>query len=212
MSTTITKNATDTRDKLAVQWLGLVGKIYEKMTHLSTVRRMGYDDARSAGILGLLKAAETYDPSRGVPFQNYASLLIRNTILGEAIEHHSGPTRMPRTANKNMSAKMMHFRKVACSEVVSLSEHDLAYVEDERLSEFQEKVEKKELPKEAEILSLLEPYQRRIVEMKLLRGMTFAEIASQLERKVTAQAVSWQYHKALKLLRGAYASKYYTAC
>lgn len=193
------------RDALAVKWLGLPLKVYGKMTHLSTVRKMGGDDAKGAGALALLRAAETWDPNRGVPFQSYASFLIRNEILSSAIEHHSGPTRMPRTCNKNRSEEASLLRKNACRVPVSLSYNG----EYEGLADtrnYHDFREERKLPEEAKILKLLEPVQRRILEMKLINGMTFREITDNLENKYSEGAVRWQYQKAVKLLRDAYVS------
>lgn len=41
------------------------------------------DDLLSAGLLGLIRAVDRYDPSRGAGFTTYATLLIRGAILDE---------------------------------------------------------------------------------------------------------------------------------
>lgn len=41
------------------------------------------DDLTSAGVLGLIDAVDKFDPSRGVPFRNYAALRVRGSILDE---------------------------------------------------------------------------------------------------------------------------------
>ena len=40
-----------------------------------------YEDLLSAGVLGLLKAIERFDPSRGVKFETYATPLIRGEVM-----------------------------------------------------------------------------------------------------------------------------------
>src|SRR5918997_1788013 len=40
-------------------------------------RHVNGDDLLSAGMLGLLQAARTFDPSRGVPFERFARARIR---------------------------------------------------------------------------------------------------------------------------------------
>lgn len=189
------------RNAMAVKWMGLPLKVYQKMLHLTTVRRMGGDEAKGVGTLALLKAAETWDPERGVPFKNYACFVIRNEILSAAIEHHSGPTRMPRTARLNRSSEAAVCREIACRTPASLSYRECVSIVDHK---FAEEEERKELPKAVEVLKILTPTQRRIMEMKLINGMTYPEIVKHLDKKITKQAVSWQYHKALKLLKGAY--------
>ena len=46
-------------------------------------RHVAWDDLVSAGMLGLAEAARSYDPSRGVPFDGYASTRIRGALLDE---------------------------------------------------------------------------------------------------------------------------------
>ena len=44
---------------------------------------MGRDDIESAALIGLIDAVDRYDPERGVPFEGYAGLRIRGSILDE---------------------------------------------------------------------------------------------------------------------------------
>jgi RNA polymerase sigma factor for flagellar operon FliA len=65
------------------------------VTHLSHAKRIMWkiasqlpphldrDDLMSAAVIGLIMAAERFDPSRGVQFLTYAELRIRGTILDE---------------------------------------------------------------------------------------------------------------------------------
>ncbi|MBW8827383.1 MAG: FliA/WhiG family RNA polymerase sigma factor [Acidobacteria bacterium] len=46
-------------------------------------RRVPIDELVSAGMLGLVKAARSYDPTRGVPFEGYAITRIRGAVLDE---------------------------------------------------------------------------------------------------------------------------------
>lgn len=46
-------------------------------------RHVAWDDLVSAGMLGLAEAARSFDPSRGVPFDGYASTRIRGALLDE---------------------------------------------------------------------------------------------------------------------------------
>jgi len=56
----------------------------------------GYDDLRQVASLGLLKAAERYDHSRGVPFAAYAIPVIRGE-LRHYLRDRAWPVRVPRT-------------------------------------------------------------------------------------------------------------------
>jgi RNA polymerase sporulation-specific sigma factor len=61
----------------AADHLGLVGYIANKYHNCG----IEYDDVFSAGSLGLVKAANTFDVSRGFKFATYAARCINNEIL-----------------------------------------------------------------------------------------------------------------------------------
>ena len=69
------------RDRLVRENLAIVGylvnEVARKATHLSR------DDLASAGALGLVMAAETFDPSQGVPFGAFARRRILGAIADE---------------------------------------------------------------------------------------------------------------------------------
>lgn len=52
-------------------------------------RRIGTDDLTQIGMLGAIKAAENYDPSRGVQFKTYAEYKIRGAIM-DAVREAAG--------------------------------------------------------------------------------------------------------------------------
>ncbi|MDQ1661358.1 MAG: polymerase sigma factor FliA, partial [Blastococcus sp.] len=64
------------RENLAIVGY-LVNEVARKATHVSR------DDLASAGALGLLLAADTYDPSLGVPFGAFARRRILGAIADE---------------------------------------------------------------------------------------------------------------------------------
>jgi RNA polymerase sigma factor for flagellar operon FliA len=45
--------------------------------------RVDLDDLRSAAVIGLLRAIETFDPERGTPFESYLGLLVRGAVVDE---------------------------------------------------------------------------------------------------------------------------------
>jgi RNA polymerase sigma factor for flagellar operon FliA len=59
-------------------------------------RAVSLDDLRSFGQEGLLSAARTFDPSRGVPFRRWANLRIKGTIVDGLRKWGSLPRRVYR--------------------------------------------------------------------------------------------------------------------
>jgi RNA polymerase sigma factor for flagellar operon FliA len=45
--------------------------------------RVDMDDLRSAAVIGLLRAIETFDPDRATPFESYLGLLVRGAVVDE---------------------------------------------------------------------------------------------------------------------------------
>ncbi len=75
------------RDKLINQWLGLPKFVYNKqIANHPVVRCVGEEEALSLGYMGLIRAAELYDPERvpKVKFNTYAIAAIRNYVIQHA--------------------------------------------------------------------------------------------------------------------------------
>lgn len=61
------------RDILVTRWFALPRWAANRWRHTDTVRKLGgVEDAESIGHLALIRAAELWDPSRGVAFNSYA--------------------------------------------------------------------------------------------------------------------------------------------
>jgi len=63
---------------------GLVGAFVNRTLRLFPRLPSGYEreDLQSLGYMGLLRAAQTFDPKRGVAFSTYAYRCIETTIAG----------------------------------------------------------------------------------------------------------------------------------
>jgi RNA polymerase sigma factor for flagellar operon FliA len=61
--------------------LDLVDLLARQMIRATRVSTFTLDDLRSAGREGLLSAARTFDPDRGVPFRRWANLRIRGAMI-----------------------------------------------------------------------------------------------------------------------------------
>ncbi|MCL1947510.1 MAG: FliA/WhiG family RNA polymerase sigma factor [Chitinivibrionia bacterium] len=70
------------KDKLLAEYAGLVKYIADRVGY-SLPRSVDRQDLVSCGILGLIKAVETFDPTKDIKFETYASHKIRGAILDE---------------------------------------------------------------------------------------------------------------------------------
>ena len=68
------------RDKLVTDNLRLVYHLFNKLKQTAIVAD-NKEDIISEGTVGLVKAANTYDPTKGVRFSTYASRCINNEML-----------------------------------------------------------------------------------------------------------------------------------
>lgn len=78
------------RDELVLQYLPLVKYVVARLpvTMPATLDR---DDFCSVGVMGLMHAAATYDPTRGASFKTFAFTAIRGAILDEIRKHDPIP-------------------------------------------------------------------------------------------------------------------------
>lgn len=70
------------KDKLLVEYAHLVKYISSRIA-LNLPKSIDSNDLVSAGIMGLIKAVETFEPERGFKFETYAGHKIRGAILDE---------------------------------------------------------------------------------------------------------------------------------
>ncbi len=70
------------RDELAVKHLDLVGRVLGRLP-FPVPSALDRDDLISVGSMGLLRAARSYEPTRGASFRTYAYIAIRAAILDE---------------------------------------------------------------------------------------------------------------------------------
>lgn len=86
---------------------------YEKMVyffaHKFTRYGLDFNDLVQVGTLGLLTAAEKFNPSLGVPFAVFAASNIRNAMLNE-LAKHSSAVRVPMRIRRNL-AKVRNARE-----------------------------------------------------------------------------------------------------
>ncbi len=127
----------------------------------------GHDDLFQEGMLGLLSATKTFDPSREASFKTYASVCIGNRITS-AIRGAAGKKRIPE--NQFVSLE---------DEELPLSEPHLNPEEVVLDNEAVETIQ-------AALLKLLSPFEHKVL-MLYLNGHSYDEIAVQLDS--TAKSV-----------------------
>jgi RNA polymerase sigma factor FliA len=88
--------STDGRNRLVRENLALVGYLVNEVARRAT--HVDRDDLASAGALGLLLAAQSYDPARGVPFGAFA----RRRILGAIADEMRGGDWATRAARQRI--------------------------------------------------------------------------------------------------------------
>ena len=70
------------RNAYATQYIGCVDKVAKRLAR-KIPKHVEMDDLVSAGMLGLIEAAERFDPSRGERFESFAEFRIRGAMLDE---------------------------------------------------------------------------------------------------------------------------------
>lgn len=112
VATSRVQRSQEERDKLVEKYLPLVRYVVARLpvTMPATLDR---DDFFSVGVLGLMHAAATYDPTRGASFKTFAYTAIRGAILDEIRRHDPVPRnrrdrlRLLERTSKELYAKLL---------------------------------------------------------------------------------------------------------
>jgi len=91
------------RDELIVDHLPLVTFILNRI-NATVPAHVDRDDLRSAGILGLISAADRFDPARGFSFKTFAEPRIRGMVL-DHLRSEDWLPRTLRTLQKQMNSE-----------------------------------------------------------------------------------------------------------
>jgi len=81
-SSSKSSRSTARRDELVTRHFGLVDKVARRLGR-KLPRHVDQDDLRSAGMIGLLEAAERFDPTRQEKFESFAEFRIRGAMLDD---------------------------------------------------------------------------------------------------------------------------------
>lgn len=82
LPTTYKKSAQQNHDQLILENIDYVARILSTMTFMITDDQ-AKENLHSAGILGLVEAANAFDPAHGAPFRTFAYPRIRGAIVDE---------------------------------------------------------------------------------------------------------------------------------
>jgi RNA polymerase sigma factor for flagellar operon FliA len=85
-----TRRGQAARNALVEQYLPLVRHVVARLP-VTPPRGMDRDDLQAAGVVGLIQAAETWDPARGASFKTFAYTAIRGAVLDEIRRHDPVP-------------------------------------------------------------------------------------------------------------------------
>ncbi|MHC4077191.1 MAG: FliA/WhiG family RNA polymerase sigma factor [Planctomycetota bacterium] len=111
------------RDELVLQYLPLVKYVVARLpvTMPATLDR---DDFCSVGVMGLMHAATTYDPSRGASFKTFAFTAIRGAILDEIRKHDPIPrSRRDRLRKLDRAAAELYAKLGQAPTLENIAEH-----------------------------------------------------------------------------------------
>ena len=84
------QRTTEERNGLVEQYLPLVHHVVSRMRK-EKAANLTRDEFVSAGVVGLMQAAATYDPDRGASFKTFAYTIIQGAILDELRRHDPVP-------------------------------------------------------------------------------------------------------------------------
>ncbi len=77
-----THDSKQAKDKLLVEYAHIVKYVVERIA-VRLPSSVDKDDLHSSGIMGLIRAVETFEPERGFKFETFASHKIRGAVLDE---------------------------------------------------------------------------------------------------------------------------------
>jgi len=115
----------ESRKSMEEQWIlthiPLVKHLVNKVVG-NIGRRTDREDLISAGTLGLVKAAQSFDPSREVAFKTYAYIRIRGSIIDEL----RGRSFVPSGVHHQIQTIQETYRNIVTSDGVPPSDEELA--------------------------------------------------------------------------------------
>lgn len=111
------------RDRLVEQYLPLVRYVVARLP-VTMPASLDRDDFYSVGVMGLMHAASTFDPSRGASFKTFAYTAVRGAILDEVRKHDPVPrNRRDRLRKMDRAMSVLYGRLDREPTIEELAEH-----------------------------------------------------------------------------------------
>lgn len=104
------------RDRLIIKYLPYVKRIAYRINAHIPSNSVDVDDLISAGIIGLIQAAESYDSTRNVQFITYAAFRIKGAVLSE-LRSQDFLSRSIRRKIRNLNNAYESLEQKLCREV-----------------------------------------------------------------------------------------------
>ncbi len=145
------------------------------------------------GWLGLLRACELFDPSRGFEFSTYACWWIRQHILR--------PHEALKSVKNGYGTKTTNFTGLMCNEAYRDDElYDPAISREPDPAELVADCDERQADRElvAQMMSRLDERGRRLVRRHVMEGMTLEAVADMEEPPVTRERVRQLVVKSLR--------------
>lgn len=206
----------ETRNQLIEEYQGFVRKIVRYLISSLSIPIKFKDELESAGYLGLVEAADRFDPGKGIPFVQFAKIRIRGAVIDSIRKnsHLSGRAYRMSKALEAMSTlrECMDVKSIedvlefaaqgALTFELSMCEvgQEVNEIPDNGLSplELMEKGERDKILRE--IVRSLPARERSIVELYYFQGKSFVDIAKE-DESLSKSWVSRLHARALELIR-----------
>jgi RNA polymerase sigma factor (sigma-70 family) len=158
------------------------------------IAHVDYDDAVQYGMLGLLRAAELFEPERNLSFRTYAAIWIRQAIQQHLPDQY--PIRVPiKTFTCNVHEDLSRFLEPIDADMSDDGSNTPAdwwcRVADRRDMDNEEECER--------LMEVLTPHERRIVRSRYMRQQSTKQISERYG--VSRQCVDEWLRKAILKMR-----------
>jgi RNA polymerase sigma factor (sigma-70 family) len=180
-------------ERMVTENTGLIRHLVGRTSRLFSRLPGGFEreDLESFGYMGLVRAARTYDPTRGVAFSTYAYKCIENAIRGELERAHSHQSDGQGRTVECISINIL----IGEDEDTQLEDQ----IRDTGLDAEELVINRSNTTMLQAAVERLPPEQCQIIWDVYFNQMSLAEVAQKMRR--SPQRIQVLHSKALKMLR-----------